>query len=352
MAMKALSRSRRSGVTIYEVARRAGVSIATVSRTLREPELVSPPTRAKVQSAVEALGFTPSRLGRSLAEGRHAANGIVFPHLVGPYYAEVLLGYEEAAADLRRSVLILATRDRPDATEQVLDLAGRVDGLVIMGRTVADEVITEMSASGLPVVLVARLPVPNVDTIRTENEGTGGQLAEHLLRHGYRRFAFAGDPDRSPDVAGRYAGIANRLRMAGIRAPAPIRCGFDIEAGHMVAVRLLKARTRPQAVMCANDEVALGLRHRLIEAGVDVPYDIAVTGWDDLMTARFVGLTTVRQPMRELGGTAARWLHDRVTQQSADQDDRPPPAARRLVLPTQLVIRRSCGTHPREEQEQ
>src|SRR5919112_4777315 len=105
--MKALTK-----VTIYQVAERAGVSIATVSRALRDSDLVAPETRRRVQAAAEALNFTPSRLGRSLAEGRHAANGIVFPDLVGPDYAEVLLGYEEPASDLGSSVLILATHRR------------------------------------------------------------------------------------------------------------------------------------------------------------------------------------------------------------------------------------------------
>src|SRR5687767_5202132 len=126
VAMKALSK-RRTGVTIYQVAQRAGVSIATVSRTMRDSDLVTPETRARVLAAVEELGFTPSRLGRSLAEGQHAANGIVFPDLVGPYYAEVVLGYEEVAAELGRSVLILATHGRRDAAAQVLELANRVD---------------------------------------------------------------------------------------------------------------------------------------------------------------------------------------------------------------------------------
>jgi LacI family transcriptional regulator len=338
--MKALSKPKqRGGVTIYEVARRAGVSIATVSRAMRDSELVTAETRARVQAAVEELNFTPSRLGRSLAEGQHAANGIVFPDLVGPYYAEVVLGYEEVAAELGRSVLILATHGRRDAAAQVLDLANRVDGMVVMGRTVGDEVIERIAASGPPVVLVARNPVSTVDTIRTDNERSARELAEHLLAHGHRRFAFVGDPADSPDVAGRYAGFAAGLRAAGVPVPSPVRCAFDIEAGRAVAAGLLRRRTRPQAVVCANDEVALGVHTAATEAGLAVPDDLAITGWDDVMAAGFAWLTTVRQPMRELGATAARWLHDRVT-----EPGRAP--VRRQVLPTQLTVRRSCGTHP------
>ncbi|GGM57391.1 LacI family DNA-binding transcriptional regulator [Dactylosporangium sucinum] len=333
--MKALSKP-----TIYEVARRAGVSIATVSRALRDSHLVTAETRRRVQEAAEALSFTPSRSARSLAEGRHAANGIVFPHLVGPYYAEVLLGYEEAAAELGRSVLILGTEGRPDATAQVLDLASRVDGMVVMGRTVPDDVVVELAATGLPIVLLARDPVDGLDTIRSENRATARELTAHLLGHGHRRLAFLGDPDASPDVADRYAWFSEAL---GRRRPAPVRCAFDVEAGQRAATALLQRRNPPEALVCANDEIALGAHLAAAKAGRDVPGDIAITGWDDVMAARFVGLTTVRQPMRELGATAARWLHDRMS--STDPARTP---ARRRVIPTRLVIRRSCGPDPCE----
>jgi LacI family transcriptional regulator len=336
MAMKALSKA-----TIYQVAQLAGVSIATVSRALRDSDLVTPQTRERVQQAARELEFTPSRLGRSLAEGRHAANGIVFPDLVGPYYAEVVLGYEAAAAAFGSSVVILATHGRDDAASAVRDLAARVDGLTVMGQTVGDDVVTGLARTGLPMVLLARDPVPGVDTVRARNDRTARALVEHLHTHGHRRFVFLGDPAGSPDVAGRYRGVVQGLRSRGLDLPGPVPLtGFDLEAGHAAARGLLRGR-RPDAVICANDEVALGVLLAAEEAGLDVPGDLAVTGWDDLLAARFAGLTTARQPMRDLGATAARWLDDRIT----GQGEKKP---RRRILPTQLVVRRSCGTHSPE----
>jgi len=343
MAMNALSRSKAA--TIYQVAQRAGVSIATVSRALRGSELVTEQTRARVRQAAQELRFTPNRSGRSLAEGRHAANGIVFPDLIGPYYAEVVLGYEEAAAGYGSSVLILATHGRPDAAEKVAELAGRVDGLAIMGRTVDDEVVGDLAAIGLPLVLLARDPVPGVDTIRTRNNRTAEQLATHLLAHGHRRFAFLGDPADSPDVAGRYAGLVRALAAQGIAAPVPIPCALDLDGGREAAAALL--RHPPDVIVGANDEVALGAHLAAEQAGLDIPGDVAVTGWDDLMAARFAGLTTVAQPMRQLGATAARWLHERITARRATERAVSPPAARRRTLATELVVRRSCGVHTR-----
>jgi LacI family transcriptional regulator len=331
------------GVTIYEVAERAQVSIATVSRVMRGSGPVSSETRERVLAAIDELAFTPSRLGRALAERRHAANGIVFPDLSGPYYAEVVLGYEEAAGELGRSVLILSTHGRRDARELVLDLASRVDGLVILGRTVPDGVVRELAATGRPTVLVARPPVAGADSVNTESAATAGRLAEHLLGHGRERIAFLGDPRRSSDVAQRWAGVSGALAARGIRPAPPVRCGFDEDCGYEAGRHLLGRRRPPDALVCANDEIALGALLAAEEAGRRVPEDVAVTGWDDVMSARHSrpALTTVRQPMRELGARAARALDRRINAARA--------APRHEVLPTDLVVRKSCGHHPKEE---
>ncbi|MFL6120595.1 LacI family DNA-binding transcriptional regulator [Actinophytocola sp.] len=318
------------------MAERAGVSIATVSRALRDSQLVAAPTRRHVREVAEELRFRPSGAGRALAEGQHAANGIVFPDLSGPYYAEVLLGYEEVVAELGRSVLILATNGRRGAADAVLELAGRVDGMVIMGRTVRDGVVGRIADTGLPLVLLARTPVGLVDTVTADNERSARDLTAHLLGHGHRTFAFLGDPGESPDVTGRYAGFRQALTEAGRAVPAPAPCAFDVRSGYAAARELLSG-TRPDAIVCANDEVALGALRAAEDLGLSVPGDLALTGWDDVMAADYARLTTVHQSMRELGATAARWLDERI-QGSATP-------ARHEVLPTRLVVRTSCGVH-------
>jgi LacI family transcriptional regulator len=325
------------GVTIRDVAAHAGVSIATVSRVMRGTVPVAPETRRRVLATVNELRFTPSSLGRFLAEGRHAANGIVFPDLSGPYYAEVILGYEEVAGELGQSVLILSTHGRAAAPEMVLDLAGRVDGLVILGRTVSDEVIAEIAARRVPLVLLARPGTDAVDSVQARNIASASRLTRHLLDHGARRLAFLGDADRSPDAFERWTGMRDSLSCAGLAVGQPIPAGFSEEAGRLAAAELV-ASGLPDAVVCANDELALGLIAGLHAFGVAVPSDIAVTGWDDVMAARYCGLTTVRQPMRELGARAAHALAARIR-----GDDGP---ARHEVLSTHLLIRDSCGHHP------
>jgi LacI family transcriptional regulator len=314
--------------TIRDVAREAGVSIATVSRVMRDSEAVRPATRDKVRAAADALQFVPSQLGRQLAERRHAANGIVFPDLSGPYYAEVVLGYETVAAELGRSVLILSTRGRDDADAAVHAMAERCDGLVILGRTVSDESVERLAARGANVVLVARPPVGGVDAVNAENRSSAQALTQHLLDLGAHRLVFVGDPSTSPDVAERFAGVQEVSTDVELHHVDDL----DETAGaHLVGDYLTRAL--PDAFVCANDELALGMLGRLRAAGVDIPGRVKVTGWDDVMAARYAGLTTVRQPMRDLGSTAARLLDELIVGTRS--------TPRHEVLPTQLVIRTS-----------
>ena len=323
--------------TIRDVARHAGVSIATVSRAMRDGESVRADTRERVMVAARALEYTPSQLGRQLAERRYAANGIVFPDLSGPYYAEVVLGYENVASELRRSVLILSTHGRTDADVAVRDMAGRCDGLVVLGRTVSDEVVEHLAARGTRVVLVARPPIGEIDSVNAENHDSAVALADHLVAAGARRIGFVGDPATSPDVAERWEGLRGAATAAGVEVEL-VRCDeLGEAAGAALATRLLDAGDPlPDALACANDELALGLLDRLGAAGVDVPGSVQVTGWDDVMAARYAGLTTVRQPMRELGATAARLLDDLITGRRAEPQHR--------LLPTELVVRSTTRT--------
>ena len=318
--------------TIRDVAKQAGVSIATVSRVVRDHDNVSPETRDRVNAAVLDLQFTPSRLGRSLAERRHAANGIVFPDLSGPYYAEVVLGYESVAAELGRSVLILSTRGRDSAPAMVEGMADRCDGLVIMGNTVPDELVARL-ARKIPVVLLARPQIRSIDSVKADNTGSAVALIEHVVASGARRIVLIGDPDLSPDVAERWAGFARAAEAhPGVRLEQRHPALFGELAGENVAREAMRWGL-PDAFVCANDELALGVLSELRTNDIDVPGSVMVTGWDDIMAAQYTGLTTVRQPMRELGGTAALLLDEIIT------GSRTKP--RHEVLPTELVVRAS-----------
>jgi LacI family transcriptional regulator len=321
--------------TIRDVARQAGVSIATVSRVMRDSTSVRPDTAERVRQVAADLEFVPSHLGRQLAERRHAANGIVFPDLSGPYYAEVVLGYEAVAAELGRSVLILSTQGRDDADSKVLEMAERCDGIVLLARTVGDDTVERLVKRGVKLVLVARPEVAAADSVNADNHDSAVALGQHLVERGAKTLTLVGDPDATSDVAERFDGVRQGFRGSSLAllTPQPPGSGFDEEAGERVAVQALEDGNLPDAFVCANDELALGLMARLQRAGIDVPGDVMVTGWDDVMAARYAGLTTVRQPMRELGGTAARLLDELI----AGSRDTP----RHEHLKTELVTRGS-----------
>jgi LacI family transcriptional regulator len=298
---------------------------------------VSPATRARVDNAVAELGYRPNRLGRSLARGHHDATGIVFPDLSGPYYSAVILGYEEVLAAGDQSVLILATHGRPASGLQVLDLADRVDGLVLFGRTVGDDVLQELERRQVPVVLLARPMLGSADSIRAENRSTARVLTEHLIEHGYEHIAFIGDPDGSPDAAERWDGFVDAHSGADLEHPQLVRSGFRTADGAVAARALLHAAHRPGAVVCANDEIAMGVLEAARAMRITIPDDLAVTGWDDIPAARHLAppLTTVRQPMLDLGRRAAELLRDRISTHRAEPLHE--------LLPTEMVIRSSCG---------
>ena len=319
---------------IYAVAERAGVSIATVSRVQRGVGPVSTETRQRVERAIEELGYSPDPTGRALAGYRLDAMGIVFPDLAGPYYSAVLLGAEAASVAAGSSLLILATHGRPQAADLARELSSRVDGLVVMGRTVDDETVRAL-AGRVPLVLLAREPVDDIPTVRSESRLPARRLTEHLIGiHGHGRLAFVGDPGSSPDAEDRWQGFQDAHRALEVPVRRPFAAPVDERGGRQGAGAALD-EFEPTALVCASDEVAIGAYAALDERGLCPGQDVAVTGFDDIQLARFVApaLTTVWQPMARLGRTAAELLFQLVDNQ---------PAAS-LTLPSELVIRASCG---------
>ena len=303
----------------------------TSTRTSPRPPATASP------GAVEELEFTPSRLGRSLAERRHAANAIVFPDLSGPYYAEVVLGYESVAADLGRSVLILSTHGRAAAPAMVEEMADRCDGMVVMGRTVPDSLLERLHTRGMPLVLLARPQVEGIDSVKADNTGSGEALAAHVLDRGARALVLVGDPDLAPDLDERWAAVE---RVAAGRATPPSRTVavpvLDEATGREVA-RAALDDALPDAFVCGNDELALGVLSGLGAAGVDVPGQVLVTGWDDVMAARYAGLH--HGPPADARARRARRPGCSTRSSPAGRAE-----PRHVVLPTELVVRTTSGS--------
>lgn len=333
----------RTASTIYSVAERAGVSIATVSRVLQNSQVVSGKTREKVLDAAASLNYVPLAAARSLAVRHHEAHGLVLPELSGPYYAELLLGFETRAAQLGQSVVLLLAEGKPDLVKALRQLLTRVDGIAALGPSSLLRDVVATVGTSKPLVLIARDTYDGVESISAENRRSAAAITAHLMvEHDRRSLLFVGDPDAAPDVEDRYLGFVDAHTGLRRRARNPVRVAFREVDGEALADRILRGSVTADALVCANDELALSIMTRLQDQGRSVPDDLAVVGWDDVMAARYVrpGLTTVRQPVAALGAMAAERLHRRFP------DDTEPQGPQ--VLPTELVIRASCGCTARK----
>ena len=345
------ARRRRDKPSVYEVARLAGVSTATVSRVLAGYERVLPGTRDKVLAAVAELGYVPSGAARDLAARRTGVLGLCFPDLdpeteeagdAAYWYDEVIRGMERAARRGGYAVLIAASHHRDDSG-LVLSIAGRCDGLVVLART-APLAMIEHVAAQIPVVLLATGGSPGqggaIDCLTVANEMGAYQVTAHLADvHGYTDLGFIAGPPDSPDSASRLGGF--RRAVAGLavrRGGLPSWHGdFTTAGGRRVAERILAAGPVPRALVCANDQMAIGAMAALRRAGLNVPGDVAITGFDGVQLGRHLhpSLTTVVQPMAALGDTAVSMLRDRIDGAELPQ--------RTVELPVRLELRGSCG---------
>jgi LacI family transcriptional regulator len=325
--------------TLHQVAKLAGVSIATVSRVVRGVDQVSSETQRRVHEAIEQLGYRPSHLGQALVNRRHGAVGIVIPGLQGPYYPQLIHGFEEVAIERNLALLILGTHLLRGNDDQVLSLADRTDGLAITGGAIGEPLIERLAKSGKRVVLMAQHPAFDLPTVRVDNYSSMLQLVRHLLiDHGYERLAFIGNITASPDPEDRWLGFLAAHREAGKTPPdGPLEVGMEETAGTFAANQLLSSSNPPRAIVCANDELAMGVLSVAHSRGIRVPEDLAVTGFDDIPFASVTAppLTTIRQPSRELGARAASILLDGSSDTGFPGNE--------IVLPTDLVIRASCG---------
>jgi len=331
-------------VTIKEVARAAGVSVATVSRVLNDSGPVAGDTRDRIRKVAGELRYMRNDAARSLSTRRTATVGVLLPDLYGEFFSEVIRGLEQAAQTAGFHLLLSSSHtDRNDLTAALQTLRGRVDGLVVMSPHLDGQVLAENLPATLPAVLLnCAMTDGSFDTLNVDNFGGAGAMATHLASHGHRRIAMIRGPEPNHDAAERLRGYRAALAAAGLpRDPALERKGdFTEEGGYRAARRLLEVRERPTAIFAANDSTAVGAISALREAGISVPGEMAVAGFDDIPVARYLtpALSSVRVSIANLGSRAMRQLVAAVASQN-----RHPRV--HYTLATELVIRESCGAH-------
>jgi LacI family transcriptional regulator len=341
-------------LTIYDVARHAGVSIASVSRVLNGRNSPRPETRERVLAAVHELGFVPDGAARALSSRLKEVVGVVFRRTSdGPddafsdeeeslLFVDVINRGIEAGARNQGFDLLVSTVDVFDHSPhaRINSIAGKSDGLILHDQVLSPVGIVRV-AQRTPVVTLAGTPTSSSVNVRSDNAAGMRELTKHLLLdHGYQTIAYLSGHVDSPDNLAREAAFQQVVDEAGIEAwSGDIWHGNYMASGGAKVVRDIINRELPlpRAIVCANDQTAIGVMYTLAKHGIRVPDDIAVTGFDDIPVARHLHpqLTTCRQPIQKLGATAFDVLYSIIS-----GDGRP---EAEVVLPTSLVIRGSCG---------
>jgi DNA-binding LacI/PurR family transcriptional regulator len=328
--------------TIRDVARLAGVSVATVSRCLNNSAPLAEETGKRVQQAMDELHFSPHPIARNLATKRTNTIGLLLLDIGGAFYTPLLRGIEAVSSEAGFDLLIHSTRGVHAANTMRRALTEHnTDGLLIFIDALDNAELTRLNAIGFPVVLMHQSPPKGLDipVVTIENQAGALQVVDHLIEaHGRNRIAFLRGPEGNEDSEAREKGYLQALKKHNLPAdPALIvRGGFDADSAYTAAKDLLASGVLFDSIFTGDDDSAIGVIEALKGAGLSVPGDIPIVGFDDSIFARLLtpALTTVRAPIEQVGREAVAQLIHQI---------RGEPTHSRTVLPTEMIVRSSCG---------
>lgn len=330
-------------VTIYDVAREAGVSMATVSRVVNNNPNVKPQTRKKVYEAIERLGYRPNAVARGLASKKTTTVGVVIPDIANANFAEVARGIEDIANMYHYNIILSNADKRKDKEIRVINtlLEKQVDGLLFMGGAVTEDHVQAFKTSNVPIVLCATTDdkgdIPSVDI---DHEAAAFDAVGKLIAEGHRSIAMISGTLQDPaNGYARYQGYKRALEQAGIAYREEyVRIGnYRYESGIDATQYFLNLSDRPTAIFAATDEMAIGAIHCIQDSGLSVPEDVSVISVDNSRISSMVRplLTTVAQPMYDIGAVSMRLLTKLMKKETVDNA--------KVTLPHELIVRRSVA---------
>ncbi len=325
---------------IREVAQKAGVSITTVSHVVNQTRFVAPETEQRVRQSMQELNYRPNSLARSLRRGETKTIGLILPDSANPFFAESARLLEEAAYQKSYSLILCNSNgdlEKERLYSEVL-FNKQVDGIIFMAAGDDTRSLQELIDHQLPVVIVDRVfDQMDLDTVITDNRASGYSAVNHLIEYGHRRIGIIRGPSNLTPSAQRVIGYHQALEKAGIPIdPTLEQMGdFHSRTGYAATKFFLQLTNPPTAIFACNDLMAIGALRTIHEAGLSVPADISIVGYDDIEMASYIqpALTTIAQPIAELAETVIKLLLERI-----EQPGLPP---RRIVIQNKLVIRQS-----------
>lgn len=326
-------------VTIYDVARIAGVSMATVSRVVNGNTNVKPSTRKKVLQAIEDLGYRPNAVARGLASKKTTTIGVVLPDISSLLFAELVRGIEDIADMYHYDIILSSSDQNRDRELQLLNnlLEKQVDGLLFLGNELTDEHRRLFESTSVPIVLVTSTdPKHKIPSVCIDQEQAAYDAVEFLINKGHKRIAFLNTSYRNQFSRFRYNGYVRALQAHNIPFDEDyvIEIKPVYEAAHSTATNLLKLSNAPTAFSTFNDEIAIGVIHAVQDQGLRVPDDIEVIGFNNTRFAQMVRpmLTTVVQPIYDIGAVSMRLLTKLINNEETHTE---------VVLPHRIEIRQS-----------
>jgi LacI family transcriptional regulator len=331
-------------VTIKDIAKELGISINTVSRALNNKPDVASKTREHVLETAKKLGYVPNTLARSLVAGETCTIGFICSDLVNPFYARIAQGVEETAREAGYTTIIASTNEDDTTERQAVDLmrSKRVDGIVISPTQQSHDHISRLIQENIPFILVNR----HIDEFQTayviNNNQHGAYLAvQHLVSLGHKHITHITGPLRISSVKERINGYRQALQKNDIPYDTNlvIHTDLTLECGYQTTLNLLKRNKMPSAIFAYSDHLAIGAIKAIRELGLSIPENISLAGYDDIEYAQFldIPLTTVRQPMYEIGQRAINHLIEII------QSDDYQPKEHQEILEPDLIIRESTG---------
>jgi LacI family transcriptional regulator len=335
--------SPKTNVTIREVAKKAGVSVATVSRALNDSGLVVAKTETKIRKIARELNYIPSASARSLSIQKTETISLLLPDMYGDFFSEIIRGADLAARNAKYHLLVSSSHSNTEELDAaVKTLSGRVDGMIIMSPHLESSTHFRSVLEAMPTVILGPTrDLGKANYISIDNVGGARQVLQHLLKRGHTRIAIIRGERDNVDAEERLSGYTDVLKESGIAVSDEniVEGDFTEDSGYNAAARLVRQTIRPTAIVASNDSMAIGALRRLREENIGVPDEIAVAGFDDILISNYVHppLTTVHVDISQLGTLSVNLLMASLSQ---SQPQRP---EQRYVLPTELVVRESTN---------
>jgi LacI family transcriptional regulator len=333
------------GPLLREVAERAGVATGTVSNVLHNPDKVAPETLARVQAVIAEMGYVPNAAARQLSRGRSGSVGLLVLDARNPFFNDLAAGVEDAAGQMDLAVLLAASSERADRERMYLDRfeQSRVDGLLVTPVGGSVKQLRAIRDRGTPIVLLDRLATtPGFSSVAVDDIEGGRLAGQHLVDAGCRSIAFVGGPTTLEQVRNRQAGAGRAAEAAGVRFTHLPTTRMAADEGRRVGFEIagMTPAERPDGVFAANDLVALAILQALLLAGIKVPDEVAVIGYDDIDFAALAGvpLSSVRQPSYQMGRRAMELLAVAMSEVNEAQS-----ASRQVVFMPELAARASTA---------